>query len=169
MMPISTRLSNGLPLVSCEWSIHIFGYNVLSMINSFNHGQCCCAGSRVFVQSGIYEKFSKAFQEHVKTLKVGDPFEPDVFQGPQVSQIQQERIMGYIESGKKDGATCTMGGDRHGDEGFFVQPTVFTDTNPNMKIVQEEIFGPVVVSRSFSLDFYSPSDLALLGIDQVRG
>ncbi|PVF99104.1 aldehyde dehydrogenase [Serendipita vermifera] len=115
----------------------------------FNHGQCCCAGSRVFVQSGIYDKFEAAFKAHVKTLKVGDPFEEGVFQGPQVSQIQQERIMGYIESGKKEGATVTMGGDRHGDEGFFVQPTVFTDTKPNMKIVQEEIFGPVVVLTKF--------------------
>ena len=111
---------------------------------SFNHGQCCCAGSRVYVQSGIYDEFTKAFTEHVKTLQVGDPFEDGIFQGPQVSQLQQERILGYIESGKQEGATVTMGGNRHGNEGYFVQPTIFTDTKPDMKIVKEEIFGPVV-------------------------
>jgi aldehyde dehydrogenase (NAD+) len=115
----------------------------------FNHGQCCCAGSRVYVQSGIYDEFTKAFTEHVKTLQVGDPFEDGIFQGPQVSQTQQERILGYIESGKQEGATVVTGGNRHGNEGFFVQPTVFTDTTPDMKIVREEIFGPVVVVSKF--------------------
>lgn len=113
----------------------------------FNHGQCCCAGSRVYVQSGIYDKFTAAFSDHIKTMNVGDPFDETVAQGPQVSQLQQERIMGYIESGKKEGATVVHGGNTHGNEGFFVQPTVFTDTKPDMKIVKEEIFGPVVVSR----------------------
>ncbi|KAG8798912.1 aldehyde dehydrogenase (NAD(P)(+)) ald5, partial [Serendipita sp. 398] len=115
----------------------------------FNHGQCCCAGSRVYVQAGIYDKFTKAFTEHIKTLKVGDPFAEDTFQGPQVSQTQQERIMGYIEAGKSEGATVHMGGDRHGDDGYFVQPTVFLDATPDMKIVKEEIFGPVVVVSKF--------------------
>jgi aldehyde dehydrogenase (NAD+) len=83
----------------------------------------------------------------VKTLKVGNPFEPDTYQGPQISKIQRDRIMGYIDSGKQDGATVLMGGACHGDEGFFVQPTIITDTKPSMKIVQEEIFGPVMVCQ----------------------
>jgi len=115
----------------------------------FNHGQCCCAGSRVYVQSGIYDQFTKAFHEHVKSISVGDPFDDTISQGPQVSQLQQERIMGYIESGKKEGATVVTGGNRHGNDGFYVQPTVFTDTKPDMKIVKEEIFGPVVVINKF--------------------
>ncbi|PVF99105.1 aldehyde dehydrogenase [Serendipita vermifera] len=115
----------------------------------FNNGQVCCTSSRVYVQSGIYDKFAEAFQAHVKTLKVGNPFEPDTYQGPQISQVQRDRIMGYIESGKKDGATVLMGGECHGDEGYFVQPTIFTDTKPTMKIVQEEIFGPVMVLIKF--------------------
>ncbi|KDQ51391.1 hypothetical protein JAAARDRAFT_534135 [Jaapia argillacea MUCL 33604] len=122
------------------WSVHgIF----------WNHGQACCAGSRIFVQSGIYDKFLAAFTERTKALKVGDPFAADSYQGPQVSQIQYDRIMGYIESGKKDGATVHTGGERHGTEGYFIQPTIFTNTKPTMKIVQEEIFGPVGVVIKF--------------------
>jgi aldehyde dehydrogenase (NAD+) len=78
----------------------------------FNHGQTCCAGSRVYVQEGIYDKFIKAFQAKVGEIKVGDPFAQDTFQGPQVSQVQFDRVMGYIEEGKKT-ATTLMGGERH--------------------------------------------------------
>ncbi|CAE7151171.1 unnamed protein product [Rhizoctonia solani] len=115
----------------------------------FNHGQTCCAGSRVFVQAGVYDKFVELFTAHVNKLKVGDPFKSETFQGPQVSQIQFDRIMGYIESGKAQGATVATGGERHGTEGFFIQPTVFTDVKPDMKIIQEEIFGPVVAIAKF--------------------
>jgi len=115
----------------------------------FNHGQCCCAGSRVFVQERIYDKFIDAFKSHIETLKVGNPMDPDTFQGPQVSQIQYDRIMGYIKAGKEEGATLLTGGERHGNEGYFIKPTVFTDVKPNMKIVKEEIFGPVVVVSKF--------------------
>ncbi|KAG8907597.1 aldehyde dehydrogenase (NAD(P)(+)) ald5 [Tulasnella sp. 403] len=115
----------------------------------YNHGQCCCAGSRVFVQESIYDKFMEHFSAHVKTLKVGDPFHPETFQGPQVSQIQFDRIMGYIQKGKEEGATVHMGGDRLGSEGYFIQPTVFTDAKPGMTIVKDEIFGPVVVIMKF--------------------
>ncbi|QRW05869.1 aldehyde dehydrogenase family protein [Ceratobasidium sp. AG-Ba] len=115
----------------------------------FNHGQCCCAGSRVFVQSGVYDQFVEKFTAHVAKLKVGDPFKSDTFQGPQVSQIQFDRIMGYIESGKSQGAKVAIGGERHGTEGYFIKPTVFTDVKPDMKIIQEEIFGPVVAIAKF--------------------
>jgi aldehyde dehydrogenase (NAD+) len=118
----------------------------------FNHGQCCCAGSRVYVQEDIYDKFLARFTEHVKTLKVGDPFHQDTFQGPQVSKIQFDRIMGYIQKGKEEGATVLMGGERHGSEGYFIEPTVFTDTKPDMTIVKDEIFGPVVVVSKFKDD-----------------
>lgn len=117
-----------------------------------NHGQACTAGSRIFVQAGIYDKFLKAFTEHALSLKVGDPFARDTYQGPQVSQTQFERIMGYIKSGKEDGATVHIGGERHGNEGYFVQPTIFTECKPNMKIVQEEIFGPVAAVIKFTTE-----------------
>ncbi|KAI0791842.1 aldehyde dehydrogenase [Abortiporus biennis] len=115
----------------------------------WNHGQSCSAGSRIFVQEGIYDEFLKRFTETAQSLKVGDPFSPDSYQGPQVSQIQYDRIMGYIESGKAQGATVHYGGHRIGTEGYFISPTIFTNAEPNMKIVQEEIFGPVGVVVKF--------------------
>ncbi|KAI0319931.1 aldehyde dehydrogenase [Amylostereum chailletii] len=115
----------------------------------WNHGQACCAGSRIFVQSGIYDKFLKAFTEKATSLKLGDPFARDSYQGPQVSQIQYDRIMSYISSGKEQGATVHLGGERFGTEGYWIKPTIFTDTTPDMKIVQEEIFGPVGVVIKF--------------------
>ncbi|KAF7342574.1 Aldehyde dehydrogenase [Mycena sanguinolenta] len=115
----------------------------------WNHGQSCCAGSRIYVQEGIYDKFLEMFTESTKNINVGDPFMPGVTQGPQVSQQQYDRIMAYIESGKKDGATLHLGGNRHGKEGYFIEPTIFTDTKEDMMIVKEEIFGPVGVVIKF--------------------
>lgn len=117
-----------------------------------NHGQACTAGSRIFVQAGIYDRFLKAFTEHASSLKVGDPFARDTYQGPQVSQTQFDRIMGYIKSGKEEGATVHIGGERHGNEGYFIQPTIFTECKSNMKIVQEEIFGPVAAIIKFATE-----------------
>ncbi|KAI0246873.1 aldehyde dehydrogenase [Lactifluus subvellereus] len=115
----------------------------------WNHGQCCCAGSRIFVQSGIYDEFLRRFTAKSQSIKLGDPFATDSQQGPQVSQIQFDRIMGYINSGKQDGARVHLGGERHGTEGYWIQPTIFTDTRPDMRIVKEEIFGPVGVVIKF--------------------
>jgi aldehyde dehydrogenase (NAD+) len=115
----------------------------------FNHGQACCAGSRVFVQEGIYEEFMKKYLAKVQSLTLGDPFHEDTFQGPQISQVQYDRIMGHIESGKKEGATLLTGGKRHGTEGFYIEPTVFSDVHSEHTIFKEEIFGPVVVVTKF--------------------
>jgi aldehyde dehydrogenase (NAD+) len=115
----------------------------------FNHGQCCCAGSRLLVQEGIHDKFVARFKERAAQNKLGNPFEGDTFQGPQVSQLQFDRIMEYIKHGKNEGATVAIGGERHGNEGYFIQPTVFTDVTPDMKIAQEEIFGPVIAVTKF--------------------
>ncbi|KAG6840184.1 hypothetical protein C0991_008382, partial [Blastosporella zonata] len=106
-------------------------------------------GILIFVQAGIYDEFLAKFTAKAKAIKVGDPFETVTDQGPQVSQIQYDRIMGYIESGRQEGATVHLGGDRFGTEGYFINPTIFTDTKPDMKIVQEEIFGPVGVVIKF--------------------
>lgn len=115
----------------------------------FNHGQCCCAGSRVYVQEGIYDKFMARFKERAQQNVVGDPFGKETFQGPQVSKIQFDRIMGYIEHGKQDGATVETGGTRVGDKGFYIAPTIFSDVREDMKIVKEEIFGPVCTVSKF--------------------
>lgn len=118
----------------------------------FNHGQVCCAGSRVYVQSGIYDKFVDNFKARTAKNIVGNPFDAETFQGPQVSKQQFDRIMNHIQSGKDDGAKVEAGGGRHGSEGYFIQPTVFSNVSPDMKIMQEEIFGPVVVLCKFETE-----------------
>ena len=110
----------------------------------FNHGQCCCAGSRVFVEEKIYDKFVEKSGVRAKNRTVGDPFDPKTEQGPQVDQAQFDKIMGYIDSGRTEGAKLVCGGNRVGDRGYFIQPTVFADVQDNMKIAEEEIFGPVM-------------------------
>ncbi|KJZ80481.1 Aldehyde dehydrogenase [Hirsutella minnesotensis 3608] len=115
----------------------------------YNHGQCCCAGTRIFVQEGVYDKFLEAFKKRAAANRVGDPFDEKTFQGPQVSQLQYDRIMGYIKAGKDEGAKVEVGGERHGDKGYFIQPTIFSNVKPDMKIMQEEIFGPVCAISKF--------------------
>ena len=115
----------------------------------FNHGQCCCAGTRLLVQEGIHDKFVARFRERALANKVGDPFAADTFQGPQISQVQFDRIMSYINHGKEAGAKVAAGGERHGDQGYFIQPTIFTEVTQDMKIAREEIFGPVITVQKF--------------------
>jgi aldehyde dehydrogenase (NAD+) len=114
-----------------------------------NQGQSCCAGSRVFVEETIYDEFVEKSIARAGKRRVGDPLDPRTDQGPQVSEAQFDRIMGYIESGKREGATLACGGERVGDRGYFIQPTVFSDVQDEMKIAQEEIFGPVMSIIAF--------------------
>jgi len=126
--------------------------NAISWVNFgifFNHGQCCCAGSRVYVQESIYDKFVQKFKERAQKNVVGDPFAADTFQGPQVSKVQFDRIMEYIQAGKDAGATIETGGKRKGDKGYFIEPTIFSNVTEDMKIVKEEIFGPVCSIAKF--------------------
>jgi len=131
----------------------------------YNHGQCCCAGSRIYVQEGIYDKFMEAFKKRTAENKVGDPFAEDTFQGPQVSKLQYDRIMDYIKVGKEEGATVEIGGERHGDKGYFIQPTIFSNVTPDMKISQEEIFGPVCSVAKFKTE----EEVISLGNDSTYG
>jgi aldehyde dehydrogenase (NAD+) len=110
----------------------------------FNQGQCCCAGSRLFVEDKVHDQFVERLVKKAKGQKVGDPFDPGTTQGPQVSQEQFDRVMGYIDAGKKEGAKILTGGSRVGDCGYFIEPTVFADVKDEMKIAREEIFGPVM-------------------------
>jgi aldehyde dehydrogenase (NAD+) len=109
-----------------------------------NQGQSCCAGSRVFVEETIYDEFVEKSIARARKRRVGDPLDPRTDQGPQVSESQFDRVMGYIESGRREGATLACGGERIGDRGYFIQPTVFCDVQDEMKIAREEIFGPVM-------------------------
>ena len=110
----------------------------------FNQGQCCCAGSRLFVEEKVHDKFVEKMLAKVKNTKVGDPFDDATTQGPQVTQEQFDRVMSYIKSGQEGGAKMLAGGKRVGDRGFFIEPTVFTGVKDEMKIACEEIFGPVM-------------------------
>jgi len=110
----------------------------------FNNGQCCIASSRVFVHEAVYDKFIEKAAESAKKGQPIHPQDPTSTQGAIVDKIQFDKILGYIESGKSQGARCVTGGARHGDTGFFIQPTVFADVTDDMKIAQEEIFGPVM-------------------------
>ncbi|GBB86606.1 hypothetical protein RclHR1_00130047 [Rhizophagus clarus] len=116
----------------------------------FSSGQFCVASSRIYVQDTIYDEFLEKFKNRAESTKVGDPFKEDTFQGPQISQTQFDKIMSFIESGKKQGAKLLIGGERDGKEGYFIKPTIFTDTNEEMTIMQEEIFGPVTAISKFS-------------------
>jgi aldehyde dehydrogenase (NAD+) len=109
-----------------------------------NQGQVCCAGSRVFVEDSIYDQFVEKSVARARKRIIGDPFNPKTEQGPQVNQAQFDRVMGYIESGREEGATLACGGERVGERGYFIEPTVFADVHDEMKIAREEIFGPVM-------------------------
>ncbi len=110
----------------------------------FNQGQCCCAGSRLFVERKAYNEFVERSVDRARRRTVGDPFDANTEQGPQVDDAQFEKVMSYIESGKEQGAKLLCGGARVGNRGYFIQPTVFADVHDEMKIAQEEIFGPVL-------------------------
>jgi phenylacetaldehyde dehydrogenase len=115
----------------------------------FNHGQCCCAGSRLYVEQSSFDDVVAGVAEHAKSIKVGSGLDPQAEMGPLVSQEQLDRVCGYLDSGREEGAKTIVGGSRVGDTGYFVQPTVLTDTNPKMKVEAEEIFGPVVTVTPF--------------------
>ncbi|KII83929.1 hypothetical protein PLICRDRAFT_46703 [Plicaturopsis crispa FD-325 SS-3] len=117
-----------------------------------NQGQACSASSRLYVQEGIYDEFIKRFTAFSEAITIGDPFDGATKHGPQASKAQFEKILGYIESGKSEGAKVQYGGNRHGTEGYFIQPTIFTECKPHMKIVREEIFGPVAVVSKFKTE-----------------
>jgi phenylacetaldehyde dehydrogenase len=132
----------------------------------FNHGQCCCAGSRLYAEKGVFDKVVEGVADFAKNIKLGPGLDPNTQMGPMVSDIQQNRVCGYLESGLREGAKAVVGGKRKEGSGYFVEPTVLVDTKPNMKVVQEEIFGPIVTAMPFKeLD----ADLIRQANDTVYG
>mgnify|MGYP005810311961 CR=1 FL=1 len=115
----------------------------------FNHGQCCCAGSRLYVEKDAFDEVVEGVAAQAKKIKLGPGLAPDTQMGPLVSDEQMARVTSYIQSGISEGAKPITGGNRFGNEGYFVEPTVLVNTNENMKCVKEEIFGPVVVAIPF--------------------
>src|SRR5215475_13872406 len=118
----------------------------------FNMGQCCTAGSRLFVHERVFDKMMTGLSDEASKLKIGPGLDPTTRIGPLVSQEQFQRVTGYLSSGKEEGAEAVVGGKRHGNEGYFIEPTVLTKTKPKMKVVREEIFGPVVCAMPFNDD-----------------
>jgi phenylacetaldehyde dehydrogenase len=131
----------------------------------FNHGQCCCAGSRLYVENGIFDKVVEGVAARAEKIKVGSGMEPSTDMGPLVSEEQLNRVCSYLESGLSEGAKAVTGGARQGDKGYFVKPTVLVNTNEKMKVVREEIFGPVVTV----IPFKDTEDLVAQANNSVYG
>ena len=133
----------------------------------FNHGQCCCAGSRLFIEQKAYDKVVPRLIEYSEKIKLAPGMDPASEMGPLVSSEQYERVTGYLAAGKKEGAKAVAGGGRPKEfsKGYFVRPTVFTDVKPDMKVIREEIFGPVVCA----IPFKDPEEVAAAGNDTTYG
>jgi phenylacetaldehyde dehydrogenase len=131
----------------------------------FNHGQCCCAGSRLYVQKKHFDKVVEGVSAAAKKIKIGPGHEPGTEMGPLVSEEQLNRVIGYLNAGQEEGARPVVGGKRAGDRGYFVQPTVLVNTRPGMKVVEEEIFGPVVCA----IPFTDPNDVITHANNNIYG
>ncbi|MGR3301524.1 MAG: aldehyde dehydrogenase family protein, partial [Candidatus Scalindua sp.] len=115
----------------------------------FNQGEVCCAGSRLFLEKSIHDEFVEKLSDKASSLRVGDPEDAGTQMGAQVSKEQFDKILGYIDTGKQEGAKLVTGGERCGERGYFIKPTIFDAVDNNMKIAREEIFGPVVTAITF--------------------
>ena len=135
----------------------------------FNQGQVCCAGSRIFVQESIYDKFVNELAARFQRVKVGLPWDPETQMGSQINEAQVKKILDYVEIGKQEGARLVCGGERateNGlDKGCFIKPTIFADVKNDMRIAQEEIFGPVVCI----IPFKDESDVIAMANDSEYG
>lgn len=128
-------------------------------------GQVCVAGTRIFVQESIFDEVSEKLVAMAKGQKLGDPTAADTTMGPLISRQQFERVSSYVAVGQEEGAKLLTGGTRHGDKGHFIEPTIFAATKPDMRIVREEIFGPVAAL----IPFKDESDAVLQGNDTLYG
>ncbi|HYF52535.1 MAG TPA: aldehyde dehydrogenase family protein [Planctomycetota bacterium] len=131
----------------------------------FNHGQCCCAGSRLLVEKRVFDKVVEGVAERAKKIKVGAGMDTTTEMGPLVSEEQLNRVCGFLASGKEEGAKAVVGGGKKSGKGYFVEPTVLVNTTPKMKVYREEIFGPVVTAMPFE----DPSEIAAMANENVYG
>ena len=150
----------------CKWEMAIDG---LQLGILFNQGQVCCAGSRVFVQEGIYDKFVEAAVKAFNNVNVGDPLDPNTQMGAQVDQGQLRKIMSYVNLAKEEGATIACGGEPYTDgacaNGSFMKPTLIVNATNDMRVAQEEIFGPVAVVIKFKTE----EEVIAMANDSVYG
>ena len=132
----------------------------------FNQGEVCCAGSRLFLERSIHDEFVDKLSSRASSLSVGNPEDAGTQMGAQVSKEQFDKILGYIDTGKQEGAKLVTGGERCGEKGYFIRPTIFDAVDNNMKIAREEIFGPVVSAITFDDvdDMVRQSNLSIYGL-----
>jgi phenylacetaldehyde dehydrogenase len=131
----------------------------------FNHGQCCCAGSRLYVEKPVFDKVVDGIAEQAKKIRLGPGLDPATQMGPLVSEEQLKRVCGYLEAGLSEGAKAVTGGQKAPGKGYFVEPTVLVNAREDMKVVQEEIFGPVVAAMPFS----DPEEMVPRANDNIYG
>ncbi|MCV2423753.1 aldehyde dehydrogenase family protein, partial [Paucibacter sp. DJ4R-1] len=147
---VSLELGGKCPMIICDDADLDTAVDLAFTGSFINKGEMCIASSRVFVHESIHDQIVEKLVEKTKSWVVGDPFNPKVQQGPQVDKKQFEKIMSYIDHGKRQGATLVTGGKRCGDnKGHYVEPTIFTDVKDDMLIARDEIFGPVVAVMKF--------------------
>ena len=146
----------------CDFDVAIDGVQLGIL---FNQGQVCCAGSRIFVQEGIYDKFIPALVEKFKRIKVGDPLDPNTQMGCQINKKQADKILEYVKIGVEEGARIAVGGKRHSAGEAFVEPTLLVDVRNDMRVAQEEIFGPVGVV----IKFKDQDELVRMANDSLYG
>uniref|UniRef100_A0ACD5VFI1 Uncharacterized protein n=1 Tax=Avena sativa TaxID=4498 RepID=A0ACD5VFI1_AVESA len=146
---VSLELGGKSPVIVFDDADVDMAVNLVNMATYTNKGEICVAGSRIYVQEGIYDAFVKKSVELAKKSVVGDPFNPNVNQGPQVDKDQYEKVLKYIDVGKREGATLLTGGKPCSEKGYYIEPTIFTDVKDDMSITQEEIFGPVMSLMKF--------------------
>jgi len=154
MKKVTLELGGKSPMIICKDADLDQAANACHVGLFINMGQCCCASSRIFVHEDIHDAFVAKVTEKAKRLRTqgdttSDTDIPICDLGPQVDKIQFDKVLGYIEAGKKEGAKCVLGGGRAGNKGYYVQPTVFTEVKDEMKIAKEEIFGPVMQLLKF--------------------
>ncbi|XP_019191935.1 PREDICTED: aldehyde dehydrogenase family 2 member C4-like [Ipomoea nil] len=149
LKPVSLELGGKSPFIVFD-DVDVDKVSDLALAGvTYNKGEVCAAGSRVFVQEGIYDKFVEKVVAKAKARVIGDPFDPNVQQGPQADINQYEKILSYIEHGKREGATLLTGGKPLDRKGYFIEPTIFTDVTDDMLIAKDEIFGPVMPILKF--------------------
>ncbi|XP_048552007.1 aldehyde dehydrogenase family 2 member C4-like [Triticum urartu] len=146
---VSLELGGKSPLIIFDDADVDMAVELSRLAIFFNKGEVCVAGSRVYVQEGIYDEFVKRAVVAAQNWKVGDPFDVATNMGPQVDKEQFERVLRYIEHGKSEGATLLTGGKPASDKGYYIEPTIFADVKEDMKIAQDEIFGPVMSLMKF--------------------
>ncbi|KAF5746614.1 aldehyde dehydrogenase family 2 member B7 mitochondrial-like [Tripterygium wilfordii] len=143
LKPVTLELGGKSPFIVCHDADVDKAVELAHLALFFNQGQCCCAGSRTFVHESVYDEFVEKAKALAMKRTVGDPFKQGIEQGPQIDSEQFEKIMKYIRSGIDNGATLETGGERFGNKGFYVKPTVFSNVQDDMLIAKDEIFGPV--------------------------